>query len=126
MTKINFKDENLRCLVVDRILIEAVKLVESIRLENEVVLDFRGCFIDYGINKIMDYVLSQLKEIDGMKKVSIVHDLRITDLNQMAYYTYKKTTLFNEHFSDIFEYIQALKDNFGIELQIVGDSDAAN
>lgn len=120
MTPFKFKEIGLRNLCTPNATLRALEYLQKATIDNEVVLDLRGCIFSYSLSQILEKIVDKLTSQVINKKITIYYGYRSKDDDHMFPYLASKVGYIPENITDIRSLIAFLKDKYDIDLKLIG------
>lgn len=120
MTTLDFRNQGYRRLTSPSILPKVLDYIKNTKMEADVILDLRGCVFSYPLARILEAVVCNLNQQNGVKNITISHGYSTATKNHLIPYLTKKTTIFSVGITTLDELSDTLKDSHQIELKISG------
>lgn len=92
MTELIFRKMGLRRPTSHKSLQEVLSYIDKTELENQVVIDLRGCVFSYPLAQILEKIVIKIASLDGEKQVTIIHAYSTAFEEHLTPYLTKKVS----------------------------------
>lgn len=117
MTKLELSKNGYDYICLNETVSEAVKYIDEMHFDGDVLLDLKGCIFSYNLSKIFDAVINKLKNVPGGKKVTIDHNYHSAwERHLLSYFVNDSIIIKSDDISNLDDLKNELTSKYEIEL----------
>jgi hypothetical protein len=117
-TELVFMKMGFRRPTSHKCIVEVLKQIDQITVDNDVRIDLRGCVFSYPLARIIEKIVGKIQSTPEPRSIKIIHGYATATDNHLLPYLIKNVDYIDRKIYSIDELKKILSDNYKITLEI--------